>query len=233
MQLFCVPHAGSSALNYHKWKPCLTQNISIIPLELAGRGLKSNHDLYQTLEEATEDIFHDFKKLYSGDEYALFGHSLGCWLIYELYYKIEQEGIRIPEALFFSGHYPPYMEKEKGKQCADMEDDEFIEKITLLGGTNELVFQDEDLRKKYLQILKSDFMIAEKFKGRKRTNKIKSNVVVLGGTMDGSVNNRELLLWKDAVGANCTVCKINGDHFFPFTNYQQTVEIINETLVYV
>jgi surfactin synthase thioesterase subunit len=232
MQLFCVPHAGSSALNYHKWRPYLTPDINIIPLELAGRGIKSNIALYSTFEEAAEDIFHDFRRLYTGEKYALFGHSLGCWLVYELYYRIEQEGVRIPEALFLSGHYPPFLNKVKEKPCADMDDEEFIEKITLLGGTNELVFQDEELRKKYLHILKSDFMIAEEFQCRERPDKIKSNVVVLGGTLDGTVNSGELLLWRKAAGANCTVCKITGDHFFPFTNYQQTVSVINEILIH-
>ena len=61
MQLYCVAHAGSSAMNFLKWKSLLDNSISVVPLELAGRGIKHNQVPYRDFSEAVQDIFNDFK----------------------------------------------------------------------------------------------------------------------------------------------------------------------------
>lgn len=77
MQIFCLPHAGSSAWNYLQWRKYTDQRIEIVPLELAGRGEKQNLPLRQTMEETISDVIGDFKNSYTGGKYAVFGHSLG------------------------------------------------------------------------------------------------------------------------------------------------------------
>ncbi|MDT3427546.1 surfactin synthase thioesterase subunit [Paenibacillus forsythiae] len=44
--------------------------------------------------------------------YALFGHSMGSWLAYEVYYAIRRAGGRLPLNLFVSGRHAPQLETE-------------------------------------------------------------------------------------------------------------------------
>ncbi len=101
MILYCVPHAGSSALNFYQWKLHMIDNIEIVPLELAGRGAKSDQDLYRDFDEAVDDLVEDIVNYQSDEEYALFGHSLGCWLVYHVYFRLMKKGMKPPVHLFF------------------------------------------------------------------------------------------------------------------------------------
>ena len=229
MQLFCAPHAGSSALNYYQWKQDLSNTITVVPLELAGRGLKSKIEPFTELTAAVEDVWSDFLKEYDGNEYALFGHSLGCWIIYELYNKIDEAGMRLPKALFLSGNCPPFYRKPK--DYSNMTEEGFVEAIMELGGTNESVFEDKEVREKYLNLMRADFIMAETSHCPKREQSIQSHVVVLGGTEDKSVTTKDLLSWKEVVAGSYTLCRIKGDHFFPFTNEKDTLKVIEEILL--
>lgn len=63
MNIYCIPHAGASAAVFNKFKNILGDKIDIIPLELPGRGQKSNEDLKQSIIKMVESIYKEFKKL--------------------------------------------------------------------------------------------------------------------------------------------------------------------------
>ena len=229
MQLFCLPYAGGSAQNYLRWKQGLPESVRIIPLELAGRMTKLGQAPYPSLEAAAEDVKKDFYNTYSGGEYALFGHSLGGWIAYELYLRLLQENMLSPTILFISGIHPPFYSKElyvNGK----MDDETVVKRIKALGGTNDHTFENPDLRETYLSLLREDFRIAGCYHPEFKKGCIVCELVVMGGMDDDNVSTRELLLWRESAGAACMISKIAGNHFYPFTNVNDTLAVINQKL---
>ncbi|WP_268906141.1 thioesterase II family protein [Clostridium hydrogenum] len=101
MILFCLPYAGGSEAIYYKWKDYLSPSIQLIPIELKGRGKRYNETFYETLDEAINDIFKWIKERIMNDDYAIYGHSMGSILAYELYYKVISEKLRKPKHIFF------------------------------------------------------------------------------------------------------------------------------------
>lgn len=61
--LFCLPHAGGSATIYNKWQKYLDNSIALYRVELSGRGKRFNQNLYNSMEEAIEDIYYQIKPL--------------------------------------------------------------------------------------------------------------------------------------------------------------------------
>ena len=57
-KLFCFPHAGGSAFSYAKWKNHFNPYIEVVPVELAGRGYRIEENLYQSMEEAVNDVYN-------------------------------------------------------------------------------------------------------------------------------------------------------------------------------
>lgn len=228
MILYCVPHAGSSALNFYQWKSHINSNIKIVPLELAGRGSKSKQNLYSCFNEAVDDLIKDIINYKSDEDYALFGHSLGCWLIYDIYFRLIKEGMKPPVHLFFSGRWSPLSKKEK-PQYNNMTDQEFLDAIGELGGTNKKILNSDEFQNKYLRILRNDFAIIDNYRSTKN-RLIESDITILSGTQDNTINNKDLIEWYKTTSGMCTICKINGGHFFHLENMQETINIIESKL---
>lgn len=230
MQLFCLPHAGSSAWNYLQWRKYIDQHIKIVPLELSGRGEKQDFPLRQTMEDTMQDVLSTFKGAYTGGKYAIFGHSLGAWIAYELYSQFEKDNIQLPETIFFSGNCTPFSRK-KAYIRTDMKDDEFMARLNSLGGMSQQILMDRDMYETYKQIFRADFSIAESYATVALERKIACNVVVLGGTEDPGVSTEDLLGWRKVAAGRFTIRKLEGNHFYPFINAEETVMFINEQIL--
>ena len=88
IKLFCFPYAGGSAAAYNKWRQYLDKHIELRPVELAGRGRRIYDPLYQSIEEAVDDVYQLISPELAKGPYAFFGHSMGGIIAYELAYKI-------------------------------------------------------------------------------------------------------------------------------------------------
>lgn len=229
MKLFCLPYAGGSGTIYYKWKKHLNPSIKLEPIELKGRGKRFNENFYETLQEAVEDIFQNIKDKIVDDEYAIYGHSMGSLLGYELYHKIASKNLRIPKHIFFSGYKPPSI-KRKEKLIQRLPDEEFIKEVIDLGGTLEELLDNKELLQLFIPILRSDFRMLENYVYKDRRDKIQCNISVLNGKED-RITLEEILAWKNHGDKGFKVYSFEGGHFFINTNIESITDIISETLV--
>ena len=139
IKLFCLPFAGGSATIYNNWSSILSDNIVLCPIELAGRGKRITEKCYENLEEAVNDIYNRIVNDIIDYDYAIFGHSMGALLTYELTQKIMSMGLPAPLHVFFSGRYPPGLPR-RSKPFSKMNPVEFEEAILALGGTPSRIF---------------------------------------------------------------------------------------------
>ena len=229
--LFCLPHAGGTAMTYNQWKRSLDSRIQLIPVELAGRGMRSGESLYSDFEQAVDDVSAIIQQNAQNTPYAIFGHSMGCWMAYEVYYRLMQESFPLPEHLFLSGNYPPYC-KGKLKNYYKLSEEKFMQVILKMGGTSSVIMEYPEMRNYYLPIIKNDFRIIEEYEEHheQRVTKIDSPITIISGKSDTEVSVWELLQWKNCAGSSCNVSMLTGGHFFLFDNINQTVSIVNEKL---
>lgn len=83
MQLFCLAHAGASAMPYARWRKRLPRWLEVCPLELPGRGAREGEPLCQDLPALLADLRQAWSRECNGP-YLLWGHSLGAMLAFEL-----------------------------------------------------------------------------------------------------------------------------------------------------
>lgn len=100
ISLYCLPYSGGSAAMYYKWRSVLSDNITLRPLEPAGRGTRIRQPLCLTMVDAVADLYQQFVKHYTGGDYAIFGHSLGGIMAFELVHYILDHGHDM-RAVFF------------------------------------------------------------------------------------------------------------------------------------
>jgi len=229
MILFCLPYAGGSETIYYKWKKSLNSFIHIQPIELKGRGKRFNEEFYENFKEAVDDIFENIKEKILDNDYAIYGHSMGSLLAYELYYKIYNSYARIPKHIFFSGHKAPNIAREK-EQLHLLSDKEFIKKVIELGGTPQDLLDNKELLELFTPILRNDFKILEEYSYKEKKDKIQCDISILNGKED-DISLEELLEWKNHVDKGFKVYRFDGNHFFINTNIENITKIINDILV--
>lgn len=229
MKLFCLPYAGGSKAIYYKWKSEFNYNIELEPIELKGRGVRYGEGFYTDFEEAVNDIYLKIKDKIIDDKYAIFGHSMGSLLAFELYYKIVDNGGKIPKHIFFSGYAAPHCDRIK-KPIHNLPDYEFMDEVIKLGGTPIEVVQNDELCKLVTPVLKNDFRILELYKYRKRSNPIECDITVLNGSKD-TLTDEELKGWKMHSSKNTRIITFEGNHFFINNNMKKIINLIETTLV--
>lgn len=228
MRLFCFPFAGGSEAIYYNWKKYIDSSIQVVPIELKGRGRRSDEKNYENLHEVIEDVFENIKNQIFEDEYAIWGHSMGSLIAYEFYYKICDQKIRKPKHIFFSGYRAPNIIEIKEKLYT-LSDKDFINEVIRLGGTPEELASNKELLEIFLPVLRNDFKICETYQYVKRKKKIECEVSILNGTQD-IYKTEEILEWNNLTCKQIHIYNFAGNHFYIHNNIDNICNIINATL---
>ncbi|MBN3346609.1 thioesterase [Clostridium botulinum] len=229
MKLFCLPYAGGSKIIYYKWKDIINNDIQLELIELKGRGSRYGQSFYIDFEDAVNDVYLNINDKIINDEYAIFGHSMGSLLAFELYYKLAENGCKMPRHMFFSGYKAPHCAGKK-EMIHNLSDTEFMNEVIKLGGTPVEVVQNDELCKLITPILKNDFRILELYKYRSRSNPIECDITILNGSKD-KLTFEELYGWKIHSKKNTRILTLEGNHFFINNNMNKIINIIETTLL--
>lgn len=246
IKLFYIPYAGGSALSCKSWKRFLDPEcFEIHPLEPAGRGSRFGEGFYQDMEEATTDLLkmlqshldkedsgesdsghQGSREFDSSHAYAIYGHSFGAVLTYELYYRIMDAGMELPKHLFLSGSKPPFHHSRQIGTYA-LPDTEFIQELLYFGGMEPEILRNKELLDLFLPVIRADFKVLDHYCYREKESLIQVPVSVLyGNDMDfESVSG-----WKMLAGDQVDFTYIDGSHFFIREKPKEVLSIVTDRL---
>lgn len=226
--MICVPYAGGSATVYARWRKKLDESIKLVPIELRGRGARFNEPFYENLFEAVEDVYHRIHELIQDERpYVLFGHSMGCAIVYELYHKIMQEGAPAPVHLFLSGRSAPHIKREN-KERHKWTDQAFIEDILNLGGTRKEIFDTPELCSLFLPIIRADYKMIETYNYLERPP-VDVAITVLTGSDDETMRG-DASDWKYCTINSFDSVTFQGGHFFIHECEDEVIQTINSKI---
>ncbi|WP_409186646.1 thioesterase II family protein [Amycolatopsis sp. VS8301801F10] len=109
VRLVCLHHAGGTASTYEGWQRPLAEVAQVVPVLLPGRGRHRPARPYTNLEPLVSDLATTLIEHGLADRYALFGHSMGALLAYELSCRLRDRGHAEPLHLFVSGSRAPHL----------------------------------------------------------------------------------------------------------------------------
>jgi medium-chain acyl-[acyl-carrier-protein] hydrolase len=230
IKLFCFPYAGGSAVIYNQWKQYLDPEIELIPIELAGRGKRIQESLYTDVPAVIDDVYGIVSKMINGVPFALFGHSMGGMISYQLYQKIREKGERSPVHVFFSGRSAPHVKRTDEKKYHLLEEVEFKKEVINLGGTPPEFFDHPELLEVFLPLLKNDFRLAEANTHNGEIHPLECNISIFLGK-DDDLTTEQCDGWKKHTKKLCSIHYFEGGHFFLHEKTEQIVRLINNTLL--
>lgn len=230
IKLFCLPYGGGSAVIFKDWKKYIHPSIELHAIELTGRGSRYGTPFYKSMDEAVSDICNMISKDVDSCRYAIFGHSMGSMLSYELAHKLKSLKHPAPLHIFFSGKRPPHIER-RNKNIHLLPDEEFMAEIMELGGTPNELLTDKELWEIYIPILKADFKIIETYRHVEKDEKLDCNITILWGKQDHIGMISEVYEWRSYTDQGCKIHLFDGGHFFIKEFMCDVVSIINTQLL--
>jgi len=230
IKLLCIPYAGEMGAVYYKWRKFADYNIEIIPIEMKGRGKRSQEPFDSSVKEVVQDILLQIGDSIFEGRYAIFGHSMGSIIAFELVHELQKKMFPLPMHIFFSGCMPPENMIREKKIC-DIPDKEFKNEIIRLGGVPKEVRDNDEIFSLFLPILRADYKVVDEYVYSRHKEKIHCNISVFYGEKDYTCSGDLLLDWKKYTDYDMNVYSFFGGHFFIVENMQRVVETINEVLL--
>ena len=103
--LFCLPFAGGGASAYNQWAKKMQGKVTVCPVQLPGREERIMEKPYIDMPVMLDDLEEAVREVVDGP-YALWGHSMGGKIAYELEKRLEAVGYTA-SCLFISGSRIP------------------------------------------------------------------------------------------------------------------------------
>lgn len=212
IRLFCLPHAGSGAAIFHTWKRTLPAWVDVCPILLPGRDVRMAERLYTNsdvlIEEMAEALTGHLDK-----PYAIFGHSMGALLAFELAQRLRSKALRAPSYLFLSGRIAAHLPWEH-KRIHHLPTEEFLVELgARYGGLSQELLRNPVMLEVYLPILRADMMLIETYRHRERPP-LDCPIMAFAGTDDGNISDEALAAWSQQTTADLSVRRFAGDHFY-------------------
>lgn len=214
VRLFCLPHAGAGAAGYYRWKRLLPASIAVCPVQLPGRERRMAEPALTSAQWVAAEILAATRGLLA-EPYAVYGHSMGSLLAYELVRQIAAAGLPGPVRLLVSGRNAPQLAApHQGLHL--LGDAAFLAALReRFGGAQDEVLADPELRAMFLPILRADLQVVETYQ-HVAAEKLACPIAVFAGVDDQSVNAAGLHAWAELTSAGTTVERLPGEHFCHF-----------------
>jgi medium-chain acyl-[acyl-carrier-protein] hydrolase len=227
MRLFCLPYAGGSPLVFCNWPASLPENIEVCPIQLPGRGMRLSEPPFTRLEPLLESLIPVLRPLLD-KPFALFGHSMGALICFELARTLRLRFGLEPESVFLAGRQaPPIPDRTTARY--DLPEPQFIEELRHLNGTPPEILQQPELMRLLVPLLRAEFELCQTYVYQPGPP-LGCPLFIFGGVDDGEVSQEELEGWRSYTTGAFSLRMLPGDHFFIRTSSSALLRMISEEL---
>ena len=212
LRLFCLSSAGAGASMYRLWPSQLPASVEVCPVQLPGREDRYREPAFTSLAGLSRAIAREMTP-FLDRRYAIFGHSMGALIAFELAFALEHDGGRPPVALFVSGRRPPD-ETDLAAPVHGLPDAEFLDELQRrYGGVPDVVRREPELLALLLPGLRADVRALETYRIADDT-RVACPVHVYGGREDTRPRPDQLEGWTRRTEQPVRVQLFPGGHFF-------------------
>lgn len=196
---------------FWNWADHLPKEVEVHLAQLPGRGPRMMEAPYTQMLPLVQTIARAILP-FTDKPFALFGHSMGAIISFELARLLYGERRLEPVHLFASGCRAPQM-RTTDYLTYDWPEAEFIEDLRRLNGTPQEVLEHPELMELILPLLRADFEMIQTY-AYAAGQPLNCPITAFGGLQDHEVRREHLEGWREQTTAAFTFRLFPGDHFF-------------------
>ena len=209
IQLFCFPYAGAGAAPFAPWQRALP-DVAVRPVRLPGREARLSEpafaSVFPLVESAAEALAPELEQ-----PYALFGHSMGALISFELARHVRRLGLPAPRVVVVSAQPAPHLPLLR-PPLYDLPEDEFLVEVERFGGTQPAVLADRELLALLVSTLRADFSVTDTYELPPEPA-LESPIAMFGGRDDPFAPVETMAAWREHTTRPDGLRLLDGGHF--------------------
>ncbi|MEZ0090161.1 thioesterase II family protein [Streptacidiphilus sp. EB129] len=210
LRLVCFPHAGGAASMYRGWRRYLQPEVELLAVRYPGRQDRLAEPAVESMDELAGRVTAALRP-YLDRPVALFGHSMGSAVAYEVAARLESE-YGVPAALLaVSGRPAPHRAVPSALHHGG--DASIIDSLRRLGSTQLQVFDDPDLRELLMPALRADYRLLETYRPS-QPPPVRAPIVACAGISDPRCGLDGLRSWAELGTGTFSHRLFPGGHFY-------------------
>lgn len=225
-RLFTLPFAGGGASIYRQWGKQLPA-VEVLAVRLPGREARMSEPALTRIEDVVAQVAAAMLP-YLDRPFAIFGHSLGGLVAYELSHYLREQGLPLPSCLMVSAFRAPNRPKLR-RDIHQLPSSEFLRELQDYGGLPEPVLNSPELLNLILPTLRADFTVLETWRYRER-NPLNCPLSAFCATDDYVVTPAEMQEWRQQTNRGFDLHELPGSHFFSPSHESSLLALIGGIL---
>ncbi|MBB5828573.1 thioesterase II family protein [Micromonospora carbonacea] len=209
VRLFCFPHAGGAASAYLPFARRLAADVDVLAVQYPGRQDRRGEPLIESVDALVDGLLPALLA-WADRPVAFFGHSMGATVAFEAARRLPPADADRLVHLFASGRRSPSVGRRDRFYRFD---DELIDEIRRLQGTDSSLLDDRELLDMLLPAIRNDYRAAAAYEYRPGP-RLRCPVTVLAGAADTHVTTDEAAAWAEVTAAATMVRTFPGGHFY-------------------
>jgi surfactin synthase thioesterase subunit len=221
--LLVFPHAGAGASAYREFSKLLSPRFSVVVFQYPGRQDRAAEASLLSIPEIAAGAFGDFSASSHnrGLPIVAFGHSMGALVAFEFVRLAERSGIDVARLNVSAAVAPSNV---AGKPPHPKEDEEILNHLAALEGTDTDVMANRALMRLALPVIKADYQAFDAYTCADDV-RVAAPIHAMGGDQDPYITLGDLYGWGKHTDS-VEVTMFDGGHFY----LQSHVDAVTELL---
>ncbi|MEV8016418.1 alpha/beta fold hydrolase [Streptomyces sp. NPDC086554] len=210
-RLLCLPHAGGSAPFYLPFARSIGPDVEVLAVQYPGRHDRDDEPGVDSIHGLADALLAEVLP-YGDRPLAIFGHSLGAMIAFELALRLEEKGAT-PLVVFVSGRRAPSRRRADDRAVHLSDEEVLIAELRALSGTDARVFENKELLRMALPAIRNDYKAAETYRyvpGPRLAAPVRGYV----GDDDPKATLDEVRSWSEHTDGGFEMSTYPGGHFY-------------------
>ncbi|WSQ12828.1 alpha/beta fold hydrolase [Streptomyces sp. NBC_01231] len=225
--LVCLPHAGGTARSYLPFAELLPPDVEVLAVQYPGRQDRLREPCIESVPELARAVYDVLAPFAARRPVALFGHSLGAAVGFELARLLEREPETAPRALFASARAAPSL--SRGRDVHRLDDAGIVAELRLLSGTDAQVLDEPEVLQLVLPSVRGDYKASETYTAEPGA-RLRCDVLALTGDTDEHVSAEEAAGWRQHTTGGFGLRVFSGGHFYLTDHAAAVAALVTDTL---
>jgi len=198
---------------YRGWGDVPLGGFEVVPIHLPGREARMAERPVDRIGPLVATLADSLRpQLEVGCPFALFGHSMGGLIAFELARELRRRDAPLPVHLFASGARAPQM-PDRYPPTHGLGDREFLRALRRWGGLPQTLLDHDELMGLLLPTMRADLRLVETYRYGEELP-LTCPITAYGGRNDPMVDREEVMGWTHQTVGPFSAQFFAGGHFF-------------------